>query len=243
MKNDSRNGIVALLLTLLLVSGASIGNASENSSNMSDAFVHPGIGMDCAKTGYYKEAYLDSYGILPEFKSEEEKKEFYRKVKQVKSSVSNDLDKKLAEIEIHTNNTGPGMDLVLIEKTAKEHNIDVSDNLAKYFIEDQINSWGVNKEGYIGIGLNVENTDQQTRDEIYLIYYKKGIEMGIENIPVVFENFGTIEYYSETDEENTGIKIPVQENDDLSVNRASGAGILLAISVTILAFLVGRRKM
>ncbi|AKB34971.1 hypothetical protein MSSAC_0381 [Methanosarcina siciliae C2J] len=135
------------------------------------------------------------------------------------------------------------MDVVLLEKAVKEHNIDVSDNLAKYFIEYQISTLGVNKEGYISMGLKVKNTDRQTRDEMYLIYYKKGMEMGIENIPMVFEYAGTIEFYSETDEENTGIKIPVQENDDLSVNRAPGAGILLAISVTILAFLVGRRKM
>lgn len=263
MKTNLKFGLVAVLAISLLALGMSTVNATENSTNPSDTFVHPGVGFeDIEKSNEY---FVDAYGVLPEFKSEQEQQEFCDKIEKVHLSMTDELEDILNELSQNIEkDTPPTADV--LRKTAIEKNIDISTCvMIKYGgINDSIVSVSAYKDKYIVVGWNAyrnrdpisidellveenltmselaESTiDRDTMDEIYEIYYQRGKKMGIEDIPVVFELEGPVMPLSETSDKNIGSEVPVQENN--ATYKAPGAGVFFVISVVLLVFFVSRK--
>jgi hypothetical protein len=263
MKTNLKFGLVAVLAISLLALGMSTVNATENSTNPSDTFVHPGVGFeDIEKSNEY---FVDAYGILPEFKSEGEKQEFISNVEKVSQSVTDDLYTKNQQIKKHLDGETPiTADKML--KTANENDIDISNNLVKFGGDPIVALYF--KDGYIVVGWNIylnsdsraktlddilkdENLtlsefidniiDRETMDEIYGVYYQRGKEIGIKDVPVVFELGAPLIPLTDVNDTQTDPEAPAHINNEVTINKTLSLGFASVIFVLALAFMISRK--
>ena len=266
MKTNSRNGLVSLLVIMLLAGGAGIGNANENLSSSSDTFVYPGVGFDDVKKS--NENFVVAYGVIPEFKSEEEKQKFYEKIEEVYESIVDDMIVKDTEIKQHLDNKMPVTTNLYI-KTAKEYSINISGTLVEYFGDSIVGGHATDE--YIVIDWNIyknydydpktttlneilnnenltlsefkgSNIDRKTMDEVYEIHYLRGKEMGIEDIPLVFELGAPAVPLTGASVSQSDTELSVPVNIDEASNKVPVLFFTSVIVILTLAFFISRME-
>jgi hypothetical protein len=193
MKTNLKFGLVAVLavsvLCMAIVTGTTpfadglnlFSSGEDIAENMTDSgnsgdYVYPGIGFEDIEES--NENFIAAYGIRP---SEEMRTdEWFDMLYKVHFSLSNELDE-----------VGHGSNLTLSD--INESGKPTVDEIREAAIENDtlIYSWGVDPEGFIHMDLNMdEEVNQPLRNEIYDLYYQRGVELGIRDIPLVFERGG-----------------------------------------------------
>ncbi len=257
---------VSLLVIILLASGTGIGSANENLSSSSDTFVYPGVGFDDVKMS--NEYFVVAYGIIPEFKSEEEKQEFSDKIEKVYISIIDDMIVKEREIKQHLDDKTPVTTDLMI-KTANENSINISDNLIEYGGDSIVGGYAT--DDYIMIEWNIyrnydydpktttldelleneklthaefiENSiDRNIMDKIYEVHFQKGKEAGIEDIPLVFELGAPAVPLTETGVSQSDTELSVPVNIDKASNKVPGLCFTSVIVILSLAFFISRME-
>ncbi|WP_321431258.1 hypothetical protein [uncultured Methanolobus sp.] len=265
MGNKINLGFMYALLIIAIITVMNVGNAAGNSSDLSDSFVHPGVGFEEVKKS--NEYFVDAYGVIPEFENEEEQQEFAKKIKEVYSSIEDDEIAKDREIKRYIGRNDSITTNLMVE-TASKNNIDISNSTIPYW-GDFIVSLSASKDEYIVVGWNIyqdydptttttldeilkeenltlpefveKSIDRETMNEIYEIYYQRGKEIGIENIPIVFKLDGPTISLSTTEVNTIEEDVVVSENDAETSHKASGIGIPIVVSLVILAFICSKR--
>ena len=166
------------------------GDAINNTSSTND-FVHPGIGFEDVKESEY---FIDAYGVRPD--PEMRTEEWAGKLEETHYNlIEESIETGFATVfrNLNTKNESAQPTMKEIREAFIENNIDISSGLIKYFFGGEsgpiVYDAGIG-DGFIVIGTNAEEINESLKDEIYDLYYQRGKELGIDDIPVVFEISG-----------------------------------------------------
>ena len=164
------------------------GDAINNTSSSND-FVHPGIGFEDVES---TENFIDAYGIRPE--PEMRTEEWAGKLEEVHYSLQKESFETgfvLIAKNLSASNEGVKPTMDEVRKACIENDIDISSGLIKYIIGGKNDTLIYNVgtgDGFIRIGLNKdEEINESLREEMYGLYYQRGKELGINDVPVVFK--------------------------------------------------------
>ncbi|WP_094229237.1 hypothetical protein [Methanolobus psychrotolerans] len=191
---------VLILLTIVILSvGIVAGNTSNEYSYYDEDIRDLNVSFEDVKKD---SRIIATYGILPRFKTKEERSEWLDVLAETMESVVDDeivqmemiiqCESKAENVNCNDINYTTFMDL---DKVAQANKIDISNNMLQYMTDDELNPtdyptvvsleyvfWGF---GEIFINSNSE-INKSTMNSIYNIFKQKGKENGIEDFPLVF---------------------------------------------------------
>jgi hypothetical protein len=197
MKTNLKFGLVAVLgvsvLFAAIVTGTtSFVDGSDYGLNLfsSGDYVYPGIGFE--DIGEPNENFIAAYGIWPseEMRTDEWSEKLYDTDNSLKDDLYDRIEATLTwNYIIYGINESGDPTWAEVREACIANDIDTS-GLIKYALVGECNTLIYTievEDGFIHIGLNMdEDVNESMRNEIYGLYYQRGKELGIDDIPVVF---------------------------------------------------------